>query len=174
APPILELGFNSLGSVLEDGAIFEVPRDVTVMVDAGAIFKMRRSWIAAGSLSTSPQRDHSGGAFQVLGAPIFVDQLGNTLPQSGSFATAVPLASSPDGDAPDGMVHFTSYADAVIGQDNSSPNTTADKGDWGGIIFRSDIDQADQSRFDYESQGVFLNYVNHADMRYGGGEVLVE
>ncbi|MDE0736412.1 MAG: hypothetical protein OSB47_11355, partial [Pirellulaceae bacterium] len=169
-----ELGFNSLGSVLEDGSIFEVPRDVTVMIDAGAIFKMRRSWIAVGSVSTSPQRDHSAGVLQVLGAPVFVDQLGNTLPQSGSFATATPLDATPNGDAPDGMVHFTSYADAVIGLDNSSPNTMADKGDWGGIIFRNDIDQADQSRFDFESQGVFLNYVNHADMRYGGGEVYVE
>jgi len=169
-----ELGFNSLGSVLDDGAIFEVPQDVTVMVDAGAIFKMRRSWIAAGSVSTSPQRDRSGGAFQVLGAPVFVDALGNTLPQTGSFAAALPLGTTATGHSPEGLVHFTSYADPVIGLDNSSPNSTADKGDWGGIIFRNDIDQADQSRFDYESQGVFLNYVNHADLRYGGGEVVVE
>ena len=169
-----EIGFNSLGSVLEDGAIFEVPRDVTVMVDAGSIFKMRRSWIAAGSVSASPMRDHSAGVFQVLGTPVFVDQLGNTVPIGGDFANADVLPTTPEGSVGDGLVHFTSYDDEEIGLDQFSFSTTPSKGDWGGVIFRNDIDQADQSRFDYEAQGVFLNYVNHADMRYGGGEVLVE
>ena len=169
-----EIGFNSLGSVLEDGAIFEVPRDVTVMVDAGSIFKMRRSWIAAGSVSASPLRDHSAGVFQVLGTPLFVDQLGNTVPIGGDFANAAVLPATPEGSGGDGLVHFTSYDDEEIGLDQFSFSTTPSKGDWGGIIFRNDIDQADQSRFDYEAQGIFLNYVNHADMRYGGGEVLVE
>ncbi|MBT7256111.1 MAG: tandem-95 repeat protein [Planctomycetaceae bacterium] len=169
-----EIGFNSLGSVLEDGAIFEVPRDVAVMIDAGAIFKMRRSWIAAGSVSASPLRDHSAGVFQVLGTPLFVDQLGNTVPIGGDFATATVLPATTTGDASDGLVHFTSYDDEALGLDQFSFSTTPSKGDWGGIMFRSDIDHADQSRFDYESQGIFLNYVNHADIRYGGGEVLVE
>ncbi|MEC7565996.1 MAG: Ig-like domain-containing protein [Planctomycetota bacterium] len=74
------LGFNSLGEVLSDGPAFQIPRDVTVMVDAGAIFKMRRSWIAAGSVSNSPLLDHSAGALQVLGTPSFVDPGGNLVP----------------------------------------------------------------------------------------------
>ena len=133
-----EIGFNSLGSVLEDGAIFEVPRDVTVMVDAGSIFKMRRSWIAAGSVSASPLRDHSAGVFQVLGTPVFVDQLGNTVPIGGDFANAAVLPATPEGSDGDGLVHFTSYDDEEIGLDQFSFSTTPSKGDWGGIIFRND------------------------------------
>jgi hypothetical protein len=29
-------------------------------------------------------------------------------------------------------------------------------------------------RFSPERQGIFLNYVNHADIRYGGGEVSID
>ena len=35
------------------------------------------------------------------------------------------------------------------------------------------MDKADASRFDYEAEGIFLNYVNYADLRYGGGSVVV-
>ena len=37
----------------------------------------------------------------------------------------------------------------------------------------NDLDRAD-GRFDHEEVGVFLNYVNHADIRYGGGQVNVD
>ena len=47
-------------------------------------------------------------------------------------------------------------------------------GDWGGINIRNDIDAADGSRVDFEKNGVFLNHMQFADLRYGGGAVSVD
>ena len=177
-----EVGFNELGISLADGSTLEVPKGVTMMVDAGTIFKLRRARIGAGSSSPGPQKDRSAGAFQVLGAPVFVDQLGNTLPLdigapagvTDEFDAATPLMDL-DGKLPEpAVVHFTSYNNEGMGLDTFGEPTTPDKGDWGGIVFRADIDNADQTRFSYEEQGIFLNYVNHADMEHGGGSVVVE
>ncbi|MCA9209020.1 MAG: M36 family metallopeptidase, partial [Planctomycetales bacterium] len=52
---------------LQDGLMLEVPRDVTLMFDAGAVFKLRDARIGVGSTPTSI--DRSGGALQVLGTP---------------------------------------------------------------------------------------------------------
>ncbi|MFN9916720.1 MAG: hypothetical protein ACK53L_29290, partial [Pirellulaceae bacterium] len=41
-------------------------------------------------------------------------------------------------------------------------------GNWGGIIFQRDVDR-NAGRLDLEDEGIFLNYVNNADIRYGGG-----
>src|SRR5207253_767154 len=43
---------------------------------------------------------------------------------------------------------------------------TAAPGDWGGFVFRDNSD--------HERQGIFLNYVNEADISYGGGTVVVD
>ena len=51
--------------------------------------------------------------------------------------------------------------------------TTPRPGHWGGIVYRNDLDNAEE-RFNYEREGIFLNYVNHADIRYGGGNVVVD
>ena len=136
-----EIGFDGRGAALPDGATMEVPKGVTVMVDAGAIFKLRRASIGTGSSAASI--DRSGGALQVLGTP-------------------------------NRSVYFTSYDDATIGVDNNSDTTPPSPGNWGGLIFRRDVDGADQTRFDPERSGLFLNYVNHADIRYGGGNVIVD
>ena len=74
-----------------------------------------------------------------------------------------------------GLVYFTSIHDDAIGDDaNPDIRPPAPRGgDWGGIEFRSDIDRADASRFLYQDEGIFLNYVNHAQLQYGGGEVIV-
>ncbi|MFM7070561.1 MAG: hypothetical protein ACKO38_02030, partial [Planctomycetota bacterium] len=135
-----EIGFNSLGASLPDGSTLDVPRGVTVMVDAGAIFKMRRSAVNVGS--TSPTIDRSGGAFQVLGVPRQ-------------------------------NVYFTSYDDATIGRDNNPDTILPQAGNWGGLAFRNDIDATNPTRLNYESRGIFLNYVANADIRYGGGTVVV-
>ncbi|MEE2685273.1 MAG: Ig-like domain-containing protein [Planctomycetota bacterium] len=181
-----ELGFNDLGAVLSDGARFQVPQDVTVMVDAGTLFKMRRSWIGAGSVAPGASQNQSNGAIQVVGAPVFVDVLGNTLPLDGIFTVngADGIEDTPDDVVPlvnlegDGnesaAVHFTSYNDESLGLDTFTFVTTPEAGDWGGVIFQRNVDNADQTRFSYEGQGIFLDSINHADMRYGGGEVLVE
>lgn len=135
-----QIGFDVLGNELSDGDDLIVPRGVTVMVDEGAVFKMRRSVVQVGT--SDPTVDHSGANFQVVGTP-------------------------------DHPVIFTSANDETIGDDSlPAVNTNADEGDWGGIIFQNDLDLAiSPDRVD-ETNGIFLNHVNHADMRFGGGLVL--
>ncbi|MFV1964695.1 MAG: S8 family serine peptidase, partial [Pirellulaceae bacterium] len=131
-----EIGFGTLpGQILEDGTEMAVPRGVTVMVEPGTVFKMRRSRIAVGSSSLTV--DRSGGALQVLGTP-------------------------------ERNVFFTSWLDESIGRDTHPPTTIPGPGDWGGIKFQADNDNA-ELRPNLEEEGIFLNYVNHADIRYGGG-----
>ena len=69
---------------------------------------------------------------------------------------------------PDRRVIFTSWLDETIGRDTHPPTTQPGRGDWGGIVFRADIDR-EESRPNLEDQGIFLNYVNHAEIFYGGG-----
>ncbi|MEZ6120179.1 MAG: NF038122 family metalloprotease [Pirellulaceae bacterium] len=74
---------------------------------------------------------------------------------------------------PEAAVLFTSYDDQSIGVDTNPRITTPDPGDWGGLIFQNDIDRK-EGRFDFEQEGIFLNFVNQADIRYGGGNVVVD
>ena len=159
-----QIGFDSLvGSPLADGYTLDVPKGVTVMIDAGAEFKLRRARIDTGSSSASPLNDRSAGALQVLGTPYLTT----------NDVSGVKFALDALGNPAPGSVYFTSLSDTTIGtpSDPLVPKPLA--GDWGGLDFRSDLDHA-AGRFDYEQQGVFLNYVNHADIRYGGGDVVVE
>lgn len=134
-----EIGFNTFGAALPDGDTLAVPKGVTVMVDAGAILKMRRAAVVVGS--TSATVDKSGSAFQVLGKP-----------------------SAP--------VYMTSWGDQATGIDTDPLPTTPAQGDWGGILYRNDVDNA-AGRFNYEDRGIFLNYVNNVNFRYGGGSVVI-
>lgn len=135
-----EIGRGGVGNaILSDGLTLELPRGVTMMVDAGAIFKMQGSRIAAGSLSAGINNSFS--ALQVLGTP------------------ALP-------------VYFTSYRDESIGVDTNPLATTPGAGDWGGLDFQNTVDRA-EGFGGYERQGIFLNYVSNADIRYGGGQVTV-
>jgi hypothetical protein len=68
-----EIGFrtNTFDSPLPDGGsdgLLRVARGVTLMVDAGAVFHMRRGAIVVGSSSVID--DDSGAAIQVLGTPM--------------------------------------------------------------------------------------------------------
>ncbi|MCA9125524.1 MAG: tandem-95 repeat protein [Planctomycetales bacterium] len=74
---------------------------------------------------------------------------------------------------PEQEVFFTSYTDQNLGVDTDPLNTVPQAGDWGGIIFRNELDRA-EGRFDAELSGRFLNYVGYANMRYGGGQVPVD
>ncbi len=135
-----EIGRGGPGNaVLSDGLSFQVPQGVTMMIDAGAIFKLRGSRLVAGSQGTGT--DSSFSSIQVLGTP--------TLP-----------------------VYFTSYDDQSLGVDTNPISTTPQAGDWAGIEIHNDVDRA-QGRGDYERRGIFLNYVAHADIRFGGGQVTV-
>lgn len=145
-----EIGFGgaSVGT-LSDGASLDVPRGVTLMIDAGAILKFGGSRILVGSIDSTTNR--SGAGIQVLGTP-----------------------GTP--------VYFTSYFDETLGGDTNPLVTTARKGDWGGIEIRNDVDRA-QGRSnilvaggkflsaDREREGIFLNTISNADMRWGGGTV---
>lgn len=134
------VGFNSLLQPLSDGSKFEVPRGVTVMIDAGAIIKLRAANVDVGS--SAQGIDRSAGVVQVLGT------------------------TAKDVDGRDvGSVYFTSYYNDDIGTDPGTAKGLLAKGNWGGLVFRNDSD--------LESAGIFLNYVNHAKLSYGGGQVSV-
>lgn len=55
-------------SPLADGATFQVPADVTVVIDAGALIKLRGETVDVGTSSAGI--DRSNGALQVLGTPV--------------------------------------------------------------------------------------------------------
>ncbi len=129
-------GGGSVGT-LSDGATLNVPRGVTLMIDAGAIVKFGGSSILVGSNDSTT--DRSSSAIQVLGTP-----------------------STP--------VYFTSFQDESLGRDGNPLVTTATPGQWGGIEIRNDFDRA-QGRLDREREGIFLNTISNADMRWGGGQV---
>lgn len=48
------------------------------------------------------------------------------------------------------------------------------KGTWGGIDLRGDIDFADDSRVNMETNGVFLNHIQYADIKNAGGVVSID
>jgi hypothetical protein len=139
-----QIGFDQqTNAALRDGFTLNVPKNVTVMIDAGAILQLRRAGLQVGSSETTVSTDRSGGALQILGTPTQ-------------------------------RVYFTSYNDQTIGVDSRPAlNTSPTPGDWGGILFRNDLDNAD-GRFNWEDHGIFLNYVNFADIRYGGGSITVD
>ncbi|MCC9657531.1 tandem-95 repeat protein [Rhodopirellula halodulae] len=147
--PAYEIGRGGTGDrALDDGDVFEVPQGVTVMIDAGAILKLRTAKISVGSESVD--EDRSLAALQVLGTPILVDS---------------------DGIAKDaGEVFFTSFDDPTIGIDNNPLPTVPSTGHWAGIEFRNDFDFA-EGRPVWETEGIFLDYVSHANMQYGGGKI---
>lgn len=131
------IGFDTQGNVASDGSEFKVPQGVTVMIDAGAIIKLRGAVVDVGA--SVPNVDRSGGALQVLGTP------GRN-------------------------VYFTSLRDNAIGGNTDPTNFTGvQAGNWGGIVFRQ---QSDVQGLDYQGKGIFLNSVNQANVRYGGGQVL--
>lgn len=156
-----EIGFSRVGgAVLQDGSTLEVPQGVTMMIDANAVLKLRRARIGVGS--SAQGMDRSAGSLQVLGVPRMFDGAGNVLED----ITGQPIA---------GSVYFTSLHDTTMGK-GANPDTAppaAQPGDWGGIVFRNDLDIADSNRLQYEQEGIFLNYVNNADMRFGGGSVFI-
>ena len=157
------------GAVLEDGRNMEVPLGVTTMIDAGAILKFRTSRIGVGS--STLLEDRSGGAFQVLGTPRLVQ-----LSIEGDPVTTT-LIDDQEGFAPgysDGSVILTSIKDRGADRLAAGTSTSAAPGDWGGLVFRRDLDRS-EGRIDLEDEGIFLQTVNHAQIRYGGGSnVLID
>ncbi|MEX0669581.1 MAG: fibronectin type III domain-containing protein [Pirellulales bacterium] len=128
-----EVGTTLAEVPLRDGAAFNVPAGVTVMIDAGAVFKLRSAIIDVGS--SSPLVSRAQAAIQVLGTP-------------------------------DQKVVFTSWHDDSIGGNSDGVGPAPQGGQWGGIVLRADSDAG--------SRQAFVNTIGLADIRYGGGQVLVE
>ncbi|MAR10467.1 MAG: hypothetical protein CL681_10895 [Blastopirellula sp.] len=74
---------------------------------------------------------------------------------------------------PNNSVYFTSLLDEEVGKDDDPGTGDPGPEDWGGIIYQQDKDRA-EGRFLWERRGIFLDHVNHADIKYGGGTVLVD
>ena len=155
-----EVGFNALNQPLPDGTSLDVPKNVSLMIDAGAVLKLRRARVGVGS--TSVNVDRSGSALQVLGTPRLINNAGAILVDS----VGVPVT---------GSVYFTSLHDREIGKDTNADRfpPPAAGGDWGGIDFRNRVDAADASRTNLERDALFLNSLTFADIRFGGGQVVV-
>jgi hypothetical protein len=74
---------------------------------------------------------------------------------------------------PTNSVQITSYYNTAIGTDSNQAKGTLARGDWGGIVFRNDPNLKQTNDYDQEEQGIFLNYVNHANISYAGGAVAI-
>ncbi len=61
------VGYSNIGATLADGALVQLPAQVTMMVDAGAIFKLQKANLDIGSSAQGINRTES--ALQVLGTP---------------------------------------------------------------------------------------------------------
>jgi hypothetical protein len=138
------VGRDIFDQPLPDGATLNVPKGVTVMIDEGAVFKLRSAIIDVGSSQPLDSTSRAGAALQVLGVP------GNA-------------------------VKFTSYHDDTLGTDPKSivkpggddgAGPAPQGGQWGGIVFRADSDDA--------SKRAFVNAVQCGEFRYGGGQVRVD
>jgi len=136
-----DIGFDSLNLPLSDGTKFEVPRGVSVMIDAGAVIKLRGANVNAGTILEPLFR--TGGSLQVLGT------------------------SARDAQGRDiGSVHFTSYYDTTIGKNLGGNKNPVGRGDWGGLVFRDDSDReadgvfmnyVNQARISYGGGSVSIN-----------------
>ena len=63
------IGTTVTGQPLEDGTTFNVPKEVTVMIDAGAVLKLRAAIIDVGSSQPLASSSRAEAALQVLGVP---------------------------------------------------------------------------------------------------------
>ncbi|WP_143543664.1 S8 family serine peptidase [Rhodopirellula sp. MGV] len=154
-----QIGLSEIGgNTLEDGRHMNVPKGVTTMIDAGALFKLRSATIGVGS--NNLLTDRSGGALQVLGTPRML-QVGEPGAPGSNDTGLTDLGVNGD-------VVFTSTRDRVVDAAAAGNSPLPDDGNWGGIIFRSDLDR-NEGRKNIEDEGIFLQVINHADIRYGGG-----
>jgi hypothetical protein len=67
-PYLIGKDYNIQQTPLADGVTFQVPKGVTVMIDAGALIKLHAQTVDVGSSSSGIDRSH--GALQVLGTPV--------------------------------------------------------------------------------------------------------
>ena len=123
------IGVNAYGQTLSDGATFNVPAGVTVMIDAGAVFKLGAAVIDVGSSSELVSR--AGAALQVLGTPAASTVFTSLYDDS--------IGGISDGFAP-----------------NAGPVATS--GQWGGLVLRADSDAASKTAFVNAISGATFRY----------------
>ncbi len=163
-----QVGVSATGGLtLEDGRNLEVPQGVTTMIDAGAVLKLRSARIGVGS--STLLEDRSGGALQVLGTPRLVQLSRSGLPVT---QTVLGNENATLSGYSDGSVVFTSINDNQADNATTVAGRTPSPGDWGGLVYRRDLDRS-EGRSDLEDEGIFLQTVNHAQIRYGGGSNLL-
>lgn len=144
-----QIGLDDQGNFLSDGENIELPRGVTLMVDAGAIVKLQRAPISVGSFVQG--YDLSGGALQVLGTPQRSVYFTSLHDETVGLGAAQPTGQLPNlGDW--AGIDFHTDIDRLVNNDldiHPNPNETR--------------------RIDYERQGIFLNVINSAVISYAGG-----
>ncbi|MCY2983372.1 MAG: tandem-95 repeat protein [Planctomycetota bacterium] len=111
-----EVGTGGLGNQpLRDGSTMDVPKGVTVMVDAGVLFKMGRSSIGVGSTTSSGDRSRAN--LQVLGTPersvLFTSYTDESLGVDTDSLPTTPLAGDWGG------VMFRNALDRAEGRNDS-------------------------------------------------------
>ena len=126
-----QIGTDLSSRPLADGATFNVPANVTVMIDGGAVFKLRAANIDVGSSSQLVSR--AGAALQVLGVPA-----------TGSYAGS--------------QVTFTSWCDDTIGGNSDGFGPAVQSGQWGGLVLRQDSDAASRRAFVNSVTGADIRY----------------
>jgi len=107
----------------------------------------------------------AGSVFKLQGALIGAGSSSLTVDRGGA---TLQVLGTPFQD-----VTMTSWRDETIGGDTTPIPTTPKAGNWGGLVFRRDIDNA-EGRINYERQGIFMDYVAFASLNYGGGKLDVD
>ena len=119
------IGTTLANRPLADGSTFVVPKGVTAMIDAGAIFKLRAAIVDVGSSSPLAGTSRAGASLQVLGVPgksaVFTsyhdDSVGGDSDGVGPKATGGQwggLVFRADSDAPSKKAFVNSVSQASI------------------------------------------------------------
>ncbi|EMI42141.1 GEVED domain-containing protein [Rhodopirellula sp. SWK7] len=154
---------NQAFTSVESRRLTDNPVEV-VRVVSGGTYKIGRTQLGSaltnGELTTiDVPKDvnlvlDAGVRFEMSGSRIGVGSTSASVDRSGS---SIQVLGTPD--SPVELVGF---------------GTNPQKGTWGGIEIRGDIDYADDSRTNMEENGVFLNHIQYADIQNAGGQVRVD
>ncbi len=178
SPRVIQLSFPAVLDVSNTRALINTPNIVRLVGNGGLDNNLNtrndnRPYLIGVHQNTSPLAD--GREFLVpQGTTVMVD--GGALLKMGQ-ANLDAGTSSGGFDRSSGAIQLLGtpiqsvllrsfHNDTVGGDSDGNWAAGAKPGDFGGIVFRNDSD--------LESQGIFLNQVNHADINNAGGKVFVD
>lgn len=145
-------GADRDASTLSDNVPYAIGRD----------YNLQQTPLADGSTFQVPQ-----GVTVMIDAATLIKVRGETIDVgTSSLGTDRSEGSLQVLGTPVNNVYFTSWRDDAKGSIDDGTNGAAAGADWGGLVFREDSDST--------IAGVFLNYVGHATIQYGGGQVSVD